>query len=239
MQKQGHIASAFDRDLQSIQALIMKMGGLVETAIADSARALEMRDVELAEQVRRNDKLIDALEEEVAAEVARVIAMRSPTAGDLRTVLSVLKISGNLERVGDYAKNLGKRTAVLSEMPAVSGSGAAIRRMTKDVGVMLKDSLDSYIQRDVELAHDVRNRDADVDQMYNALFRQFLTHMMEDPRNITPCMHLHFIAKNIERMGDHVTSIAEQVIYLVTGEMPDDERDKQDRTSYVSNPELN
>lgn len=232
MMDQGHIASAFDRDLEAVQALIMQMGGMVETAISDAARALEMRDTELADQVRRNDKLIDALEEQVASEVARVIAMRSPAAGDLRTVLSVLKISGNLERMGDYAKNLGKRTSVLSEMPAINGTGGALRRMTQLVNLMLKDALDAYIQRDVDLAHDVRQRDVDVDQMYNALFREFLTHMMEDPRNITACMHLHFIAKNVERMGDHVTSICEQVIYLVTGEMPDDDRGKQDRTSF-------
>lgn len=236
MNETTHIASAFDRDLDAIQALIMKMGGLVETAISDSAKALEMRDVELAATVRANDKLIDALEEQVAAEVARVIAMRSPTAGDLRTVLSVLKISGNLERVGDYAKNLAKRTSVLSEMQPVNGTGASIRRMTKLVNLMMKDALDAYIQRDADLAADVRARDIEVDQMYNALFREFLTHMMEDPRNITACMHLHFIAKNIERMGDHVTSIAEQVVYLVTGEVPDDDRDKADSTSYMSAP---
>lgn len=229
-----HIASAFDRDLEGIQALIMKMGGMVETAISDASKALDMRDVELAETVRRNDKAIDALEEEVSGEVARVIAMRAPTASDLRTVLTVLKISGNLERVGDYSKNLAKRTSVLSEMPAISGSGGAIRRMSKSVNLMLKDALDAYIQRDVALAEDVRQRDAEIDQMYNALFREFLTHMMEDPRNITACMHLHFIAKNLERMGDHVTSVAEQVIYLVTGEMPDEDREKLDRTSYVS-----
>lgn len=232
-----HIASAFDRDLEGIQAQIMKMGGMVETAISDAARALEMRDVELAQAVRKNDKAIDALEEEVAADVARVIAMRSPTAGDLRTVLTVLKISGNLERLGDYAKNLGKRTSVLSEMPAVNGSGGSIRRMAKSVNLMLKDALDAYIRRDADLAEDIRQRDAEIDQMYNALFREFLTHMMEDPRNITACMHLHFIAKNLERMGDHVTSIAEQVIYLVTGELPDEDREKMDRTSYVSAPD--
>ncbi len=236
MNETTHIASAFDRDLDGIQALIMKMGGLVETAISDSAKALEMRDVDLAATVRKNDKLIDALEEEVAGEVARVIAMRSPTAGDLRTVLSVLKISGNLERVGDYAKNMAKRTSVLSEMQPVNGTGASIRRMTKLVNLMMKDALDAYIQRDAGLAADVRARDTEVDQMYNALFREFLTHMMEDPRNITACMHLHFIAKNIERMGDHVTSIAEQVVYLVTGEVPDDDRDKADSTSYMSAP---
>ncbi|MEM9585310.1 MAG: phosphate signaling complex protein PhoU [Pseudomonadota bacterium] len=230
----AHIASAFDRDLEAIQGLIMKMGGLVETAISDASKALEMRDADMAAVVRKNDKLIDALEEEVATEVARVIAMRAPAAGDLRTVLSVLKISGNLERVGDYSKNLAKRTSVLAEMDVVNGTGASIRRMAKLVSVMLKDALDAYVQRDVELAQDVRARDTEVDQMYNALFREFLTHMMEDPRKITACMHLHFIAKNIERMGDHVTSIAEQVIYLVTGEVPDEDRDKADKTSYMS-----
>ena len=232
-----HIASAFDRDLEGIQAQIMKMGGMVETAISDASRALEMRDVDLADAVRKNDKAIDALEESVATEVARVIAMRSPTAGDLRTVLTVLKISGNLERLGDYAKNLGKRTSALSEMPVVTGAGGSIRRMAKSVNLMLKDALDAYIQRDVGLAEDIRQRDAEIDQMYNALFREFLTHMMEDPRNITACMHLHFIAKNLERMGDHVTSIAEQVIYLVTGEMPDEDREKKDRTAFVSAPD--
>jgi len=195
MQETSHIASAFDRDLEGIQAMIMKMGGLVETALSDASRALDQRDVELAETVRRSDKAIDALEEQVGAEVARVIAMRAPTATDLRTVLSVLKISGNLERCGDYAKNLGKRTSVLAEMPAIPGAGGAIRRMTNSVNMMLKDALDSYIQRDAALALDVRQRDSEIDQMYNALFREFLTHMMEDPRNITACMHLHFMRK--------------------------------------------
>ncbi|MXQ07163.1 phosphate signaling complex protein PhoU [Alphaproteobacteria bacterium GH1-50] len=231
-----HIASAFDRDLEAIQALIMKMGGLVETAILDSAQSLETRDVELAEVVRANDKAIDALEEQVNEEAARVIALRAPTASDLRTVLSVIKISGNLERCGDYAKNIAKRTSVLAESPDVNGSTAAIRRMSREVQLMLKDALDAYIQRNADLAAQVILRDEDVDQMYNALFREVLTYMMEDPRNITPCMHLHFIAKNIERMGDHVTSIAEQVIYLVTGDMPDESRPKGDRTSFVAEP---
>lgn len=226
-----HIASAYDRDLEAIQALIMKMGGLVEAAIIDGAKSLEDRDVDLAEKVRKADAAIDDLEERINDEAARVIALRAPTAGDLRTVLTVMKISANLERVGDYAKNMAKRTGVLVQMAPVSGSPAAIRRMAKEVEVMLKDALDAYIQRDAELAADVINRDIDVDQMYNALFREFLTFMMEDPRNITSCMHLHFIAKNIERMGDHVTNIAEQVIYLVTGERPDETRTKKDRTS--------
>jgi len=233
-----HIAAAFDRDLESIQALIMKMGGLVETSIHDAAEALLERDEELALKVRHADKAIDALEEQVNQEVARILALRAPIAGDLRTVLSVMKISANLERCGDYTKNLAKRTTALVQMPTVEGASNGIRRMARDVGLMLKDALDAYIQRDAELAEQVRQRDADIDQMYNTLFRDFLTHMMEDPRNITACMHLHFIAKNMERVGDHATSIAEQVIYLVTGEMPGESRPKGDETSYGTAKDL-
>ncbi|MFA5581693.1 MAG: phosphate signaling complex protein PhoU [Paracoccaceae bacterium] len=231
MMIEQHIVSAFDRDLEVIQALVMKMGGLVEVAIIDAATALEMLDTELAEQVRKNDKAIDRLDEQIKLETARVLALRSPTASDLRTVLSVMNISTHLERCGDYAKNMAKRTAILAELPQMEGSTSALRRMARMVEKQLKDVLDSYIQRDVAMATDVRQRDLEVDEMYNTLFRSLLTHMMEDPRNITACMHLHFIAKNIERMGDHATSIAEQVIYLVTGSMPDDERPKGDSTS--------
>jgi phosphate transport system protein len=229
-----HIASVFDRDLEAIQAQIMKMGGLVEAAIRDSALSLDTRDEELAEAVRKGDKAIDALEELINEEAARVIALRAPIARDLRLILTVIKISANLERIGDYAKNMAKRTSVLSQMAPVSDSTGALRRMAREVERMLNDALDAYVQRDAELATDVIGRDQDVDQMYNALFREFLTFMMEDPRNITACMHLHFIAKNIERMGDHVTSIAEQVVYLVTGEHPDDARPKADKTSMMA-----
>jgi len=235
--EEQHIASAFDRDLEAIQARIMKMGGLVEAAIMEAARALETRDEELAAQVVKADAAIDGLEEMINEDAARVIAIRAPAAVDLRVVLSVMKISGHLERIGDYAKNMAKRTGVLAQSPAVADSAAALRRMAREVELMLKDALDSYIQRDVELAQDVIDRDRDVDQMYNALFREFLTHMMEDPRNITSCMHLHFIAKNIERMGDHVTAMAEQVVYLVTGNKPEEERAKAD-TASISTQEV-
>jgi len=231
-----HIASAFDRDLEAMQAQIMKMGGMVEQAIMDAATSMEMRDEEMAEKVRLNDAAIDALDEQVNEAVARLIALRAPTAVDLRLVLSVLKISNNLERIGDYAKNMAKRTGLLAQMPEIDGAPAALRRMAREVEMMLKDALDAYIQRDPELAKSVITRDHDVDQMYNALFREFLTFMMEDPRNITACMHLHFIAKNTERMGDHVTAIAEQVVYLVTGAMPDASRETSDETS--QNPEM-
>jgi phosphate transport system protein len=214
-----------------VQALIMKMGGMVEAALDDAATALVHRDEELATKVRLGDKAIDALEEQVHAECARLIALRSPTATDLRTVLSVMRIASNLERCGDYAKNLAKRATVLVEMAPVGGSAASIARMAKSVQLLLKDALDAFIQRDAKAAHHVRQSDQEVDQFYNAVFRELLTHMMEDPRNITAAMHLHFIAKNIERVGDHATSIAEQVIYLVTGEVPEGSRPKADVTS--------
>ncbi|MEM6304795.1 MAG: phosphate signaling complex protein PhoU [Pseudomonadota bacterium] len=228
-----HIASAFDRDLESVQAQIMKMGGLVENAIRQGANSLDALDVDLAEEVRAGDKAIDALEGLINEQAARVIALRAPTAIDLRLILSVIKISANLERIADYAKNMAKRTAVLATMPPVGDSTGAIRRMTRTVEAMLKDALDAYIQRDEERAFDVISRDEEVDQMYNGLFREFLTHMMEDQSNIGPCMHLHFIAKNVERMGDHVTAIAEQTVYLITGNTPDEARPKADKTSVM------
>lgn len=234
MSNQPHIASAFDRDLEAVQALIMKMGGLVEAAILDCARALETRDEELARQVVAGDKAIDALEAQVNDETARMIALRSPTASDLRTALTVMKIAGSLERMGDYAKNIAKRSTVLSQAAPIGGTAGTARRMAKLVEQMLKDALDAYIRRDVALAADVRQRDKDVDQIYNTLFRVLLTHMLEDPRAITNSMHMHFIAKNLERMGDHSTSIAEQVIYLVTGELPEDARPKGDSTAFVA-----
>ncbi|MBA85001.1 phosphate signaling complex protein PhoU [Thalassobius sp. S69A] len=226
-----HIVSAFDRDLEGIQTQIMKMGGLVEAAILDAAQSLEDRDEDMAERVRSGDRAIDDLEELINENCAKLIALRAPTAVDLRVILTVMKVSGNLERIGDYAKNMAKRTGVLVQMTPINGSHAALRRMAREVQLMLKDALDAYIRRDAELALDVIHRDQDVDQMYNALFREFLTFMMEDPRNITSCMHLHFIAKNTERMGDHVTAIAEQVVYLVTGKPPEDTRPKGDHTS--------
>ncbi|MFN0115767.1 MAG: phosphate signaling complex protein PhoU [Paracoccaceae bacterium] len=226
-----HILSAFDRDLESVQAMVMRMGGMVEAAILDAAKALETRDSELAEQVRRSDAAIDSLEERVNEEAARLIALRAPTASDLRVVLSVLKIAHSLERVGDYAKNIAKRASVLGNLTRIDGAGGSLRRMAITVEAMLRNALDAYNTRAVDLAVAVRQSDQDVDQMYNGLFREFLTHMMEDPRNITACMHLHFIAKNIERMGDHATAIAEQVIYLVTGTFPEDARPKADSVS--------
>ena len=231
-----HISSAYDRDLEGITTLIMRMGGLVEDAILKAAKSLSDRDVELAEEVRLNDRAIDALEEQINEEAARTIALRAPVSKDLRAILTVLRLAASLERIGDYAKNIAKRTSVLVELGTVNGSDTALRRMAREVDGMLKDTLDAYMRGDADLAEDVRQRDQEVDQMYNALFREFLTFMMEDPRNITACMHLHFMAKNLERMGDLTTNMAEQVIYQVTGEHPEEARPKGDKTSFVTEP---
>ena len=226
MNNEPHIASAFDRDLEAIQAMIVRMAGLVETSLLQAAEALETRDEELADTVREGDKVIDDLELQINTEAARMIALRAPAASDLRTALSVIKIAASLERCGDYTKNLAKRSNVLAQLSPVGGSTGSIRRIAKAVQLQLAGAIDAYIKRDYEMAIEVRNRDKDIDQMYNALFREFLTHMMEDPSNITACMHLHFIAKNIERLGDHATGIAEQVIYLITGHLPEESRPK-------------
>ena len=230
-----HILKAYDRDLEAIQAHVLKMGGLVEDAIRQGAEALSARDAEGAERVRAGDRAVDALEQVVTEEVARVMALRAPVGRDLRALLVAMRLATSLERVGDYAKNIGKRVTVLAELPAW-GVEASLRRMAREVEAMLRDTLDAFVRRDDALARDVLMRDEGLDQMYNALFRELLTFMMEDPRTITPMMHLHFIAKNTERMGDIVTNMAEQVIYLVTGDRPAGDRPKADRTAFMGAP---
>jgi phosphate transport system protein len=229
--KSGHIVSAFDDDLQEIENLVTRMGGMVELQIANSAISLVQRDTELGEKVRADDTKIDELEAEIDTAVVRIIALRQPAAQDLRSVVAVLKISTNLERIGDYAKNIAKRSSVLGEFREIGASANIIKRMCQLVQAMLKDALDAHVTRNIALADDVRMRDEEVDQMHNSLFRELLTYMMEDPRSITPCMHLLFIAKNVERMGDHVTGIAEQIHYVVSGSLPKNERPKSDMTS--------
>lgn len=237
MNDHGHTHKAFDAELDHLHRLVMTMGGLVEQAAGEAAAALDRRDNERAAAVVESDRKVDALEEDINTEVVRLLALRQPRASDLRMVISVMKIAGNLERLGDYAKNLAKRVPVLTQAEQVPGATASVRRLSKSVRVMLNDALDAYGRGDADLAADVRARDVEIDEMTNALFREFLTHMMEDPRNITPCMHLLFIAKNLERMGDHVTAIAEQVIYLTTGDLPDPERPKGASTSGLQAPD--
>ena len=229
-----HIVSAFDNDLAQIEALIMRMGGLVEAQLTDAARILVERDLEEADRVIARDKEIDRLEEEIDQLAVRVIALRQPMAQDLRAVLAALKVAGNLERIGDYAKNMAKRTHVLATVPPVGDSAKTVKRMSKLVVAMVADVLTAYVERDKDMAEAVRLRDEDVDQMHNTLFRALLTYMLEDARNITPAMHLLFIAKNVERMGDHTTAVAEQVYYLVEGELPPEDRPKGDETPFAT-----
>lgn len=228
---QEHIVKSFDDDLGQIENLIMEMGGLVEAQISSAILALNRRDIELAGTVVAGDKPIDRLEAEIDAAVVEVLALRQPQAQDLRAVVVALKIATNLERIGDYAKNIAKRTNVLAKAEQIGSASRSITRMCEIVQQMIKSALDAYLARDQKGADQVRLRDEDVDQLNNALFRELLTHMMEDPRAITPCMHLLFIAKNVERMGDHTTNIAEQIHYMVTGDTFDEERPKSDRTS--------
>jgi len=226
-----HIVKSFDEDLNHIESLVMEMGGLVEVQISNAASALSQRNVELSENVISNDKKIDALEREVDSAVVRILALRHPKAQDLRAVVVAPKIASNLERIGDYSKNIAKRSIVLARTQKIGSADETIKRMSGLVQDMIKDVLDAYIKRDAITADNVRLRDEAVDQMHNTLFRELLTYMMEDPRAISSCMHLLFTAKNIERMGDHTTSIAEQVYYMVNGENLDDDRPKSDKTS--------
>jgi phosphate transport system protein len=221
-----HILSAFDRDLEALQAHFLKLSGLTEQAMTNAAKALESLDVVAAEQVIAGDAAIDELEEFIQMEAASLIARRAPTASDLRRVLAVMRAAHSLERVGDYAKNVAKRTRVLPHSAPLEGHSGTIRRMCTLVVRLLDEATRALVQKDAQLATSVRKRDLDIDQMYNTLFRSLFTYMMESPANIGPSMHLHFIAKNIERAGDHATTIAEQALYLANGEMPSDPRPK-------------
>lgn len=221
-----HILSAFDRDLEALQAHFLKLSGLTEEAMINAAKALESLDASAADKVIASDRAIDELEEFIQMEAASIIARRAPTASDLRRVLAVMRAAHSLERVGDYAKNVAKRTRVLPPSAPVEGHAGTIRRMSNLVVRMLDEATRALVQKDIDLAEAVRKRDVDIDQMYNTLFRSLFTYMMESPGNIGPSMHLHFIAKNIERAGDHATTIAEQALYLATGTLPTDPRPK-------------
>ncbi len=234
MNESAHIVTAVDTDLGQIETLLLEMGGLVEAQIADGVQALITCDVEAGQRVRRKDKQVDAFESKIDELAIRFIAMRQPMAVDLRRVVTALKITSALERMGDYAKNMGKRVEVLAEAETIGGSLKAIERMSELVREMVRDVLDAFIARDTAMAYEIRDRDEQVDQLHNTMFREMLTYMMEQPENITPCMHLLFITKNVERMGDHATGIAEQIIYLVDGSLPDDDRQKGDETSYYA-----
>ena len=227
-----HINSAFDAELENINTMLMKMGGMVEQAVQQSTRALLDRDAALSAEVIADDRKIDELDEQINDAAVSIIALRQPQAQDLRTVIAAMKIASSLERSGDLAKNIAKRTTAILEARALGEGAGSVRRLARSVSHLMSDALNVFIRRDAVQAGEVILSDNEVDQMYNALFREVLTHMMEDPRSITEAMHYLFIAKNLERVGDHATSIAEQVIYIVTGALPSDERPKDDSVSY-------
>ena len=232
-----HIVKSFDEQLNQLSQLIARMGGLAESQLASGLDALIKRDSDLAQRVVEADKSIDSLEQDVEEAAVRLLALRQPVASDLREVVAALKIAADTERIGDYGVNVAKRSLAMNQMPPLPAMNA-VPRMAKLVQSLVKDTFDAYVERDADKALDVWRRDAEVDEMYTSLFRELLTYMMEDPRAITPGTHLMFIAKNIERIGDHATNIAETVHYLVTGTYVEGGRPKGDRSSYDVGPQM-
>ena len=231
-----HIAKAFDADLQELTRKVAEMGGLAEREVAESVHALARRDNELARKVIAADAQIDALQLEIEEKAILTIARRQPMAVDLREVVGALRVANDLERIGDLAKNIGKRVLALSgEFPSQKVI-RGVEHMTSLVLAQIKQVLDSYAARDVSIALAVWKGDEEIDAMCTSLFRELLTYMMEDPRNISFCIHLMFCAKNIERMGDHATNIAETVHYMIEGFPIAEQRPKGDTTTFAMMP---
>ena len=226
-----HTMKAFDADLEELSRMVAEMGGLAEKEIADSVMALARRDVDLAQKVIALDPSIDNLQRAIEEKAILTIARRQPMAVDLRDIVGSLRVSNDLERIGDLAKNIAKRVLALDTDITFSQVIRGVEEMTKLVLAQVKQVLDAYASRDVEKALEVWRRDEEIDAVNNSLFRELLTYMMEDPRNITSCTHLLFCTKNIERMGDHATNIAETVHYMVEGRPLADERPKGDDTA--------
>jgi phosphate transport system protein len=226
-----HTTKAFDVDLQEITRLVAEMGGLAEKQVADSMDALARRDGERAKRVLAADANVDALQHEIEEKAVLTIARRQPMAVDLREVVAALRLANDLERIGDLAKNIAKRVTAIDGDFHPQKLMRGLQHMSAMVLSQLKQVLDSYASRDLNKALAVWKSDDEVDAMCTSLFRELLTYMMEDPRNITFCIHLMFCAKNIERMGDHATNIAESVHYMIQGRAIADERPKGDTTS--------
>ena len=212
----SHTVKSYDEDIHQLRSLISQMGGLCEAQIIDAIDALTRRDAEAAMKVVATDTRIDALESEAEKLAIQIIALRAPMAHDLREIVACLKISSVLERIGDYAKNIAKRASALAQAAPIEPM-VIVPEMARVVAVMVKDVLDAFVERDAEKALAVCQRDATVDNFYSSLFRSLLTFMMENPHHITPSAHLLFIAKNLERIGDHATNVAEMVHYSATG----------------------
>ena len=227
-----HLVKSYDQELKRLRNMMTEMGGIVETQVALAADAIMQRDAASATRAVEEDPKVDALEREVESFVIRLLALRQPVAGDLRQIVAALKITGDLERIGDYAANVAKRSIVLSQF-SLPYSLAGLAHMARMVQGQLKSIIDALGDNDAEKAVEVWRSDQVVDDIYNAIFRELITYMMEDPRNITPCTHLLFIAKNLERIGDHATNIAENLYYAVTGETLPDSRPKGDTSAYA------
>ncbi len=225
-----HIVSSYDNDLQALRRRISEMGGIAEKMLVDAIGALVRHDTALAQTVIASDKRLDLLQREIEENAILTIARRQPLAVDLRETISAIRVSGDVERIGDLAKNIAKRALAIGSDFQPQKIVLGLQHMSDLVLGQLKDVLDAYAQQDTARALDVWKRDGAIDALYTSLFRELLTYMMEDPRNISFCTHLLFCAKNIERIGDHTTNIAETVHYLVTGETLAIDRPKNDRS---------
>ena len=229
-----HIVSSYDIELQDLRRRISEMGGIGEKMLVDAINALVRRDAPLAQTVIAADSRLDVLQREVEEHAILMIARRQPMAIDLRETISAIRVSGDVERIGDLAKNIAKRALAISSQFQPQKIVLGVQNMGDLVLAQLKDVLDAYAQQDNSAAFDVWHRDREIDALYTSLFRELLTYMMEDPRNISFCTHLLFCAKNIERIGDHTTNIAETIHYLVTGETLTQERPKDDRSNFTT-----
>ena len=225
-----HIVKSYDSELDRLYGEIARMGEIATSQLDAASDVMIRRDTKAAQRVVANDEAIDMLEHEVSQDVLRLLALRQPMARDLREVYSALRISADIERIGDYATNIAKRSIVLNQGAAVDAVHG-LPALAKTANALVRDALTAFRNRDDALALEVRNRDAELDLQYTGLFRELLTYMMEDPRNITSCAHLLFMAKNIERIGDHATNIAENTWFIVHGDQPPGGRDKRDTTA--------
>jgi phosphate transport system protein len=226
-----HTVKSYEEELALLDKKIAQMGGLAEQLLGQSLGAMERRDPKLAEEVVQSDRAIDNLEREIEEQVISMIARRQPMADDLRHIMGALRITTDLERIGDLAKNIAKRALAIADESHPKPLMSGIRHMVELALQQLKEVLDAYAERDADKALAVWRHDAQIDAMYNSLFRELLTYMMEDPRNIGISTHLLFGAKNVERVGDHTTNIAETVHFLVRGFNIADDRPKDDQTS--------
>jgi phosphate transport system protein len=228
-----HTVKAYDKELDRLERRIAEMGGIAEKMVADAVVSLANSEANLAHQVVATDPRLDVLQREIEDLAVTTIARRQPVAVDLRELIGAIRIAGDLERVGDLAKNIAKRALKLGAEARVPRAIVGLKHMNEVATELLKDVLDAYAQRDEERAREVWERDVDLDALDDSVFRDLLTHMMEDPRNISFCAHLLFCSKNIERIGDHATNIAETVVYLVTGKsMPSDRPHRRPETDF-------